>query len=75
MPWYIIILVCSISKGLIAPEVLEGSSDEDEVKDETFSRICPRSRTRRGEEFFPIPRPFRGQDEEFLGISAFFSAI
>ena len=56
-------------------EVLEGSSDEDEVEDETFSRICPRSRTSRGEEFFPISRPFRGRDEEFLGISAFFSAI
>ena len=56
-------------------EVLEGSSDEDEVEDETFGRIFPRSRTRRGEEFFPFPRPFRGRDEEFLGISAFFSAI
>ena len=52
-------------------EVLEGSSSEDE----TFGRIFPRSRTRRGEEFFPFPRPFRGRDEEFLGISAFFSAI
>ena len=29
----------------------------------------------RDEEFFPFPRPFRGRDEEFLGISAFFSAI
>ena len=56
-------------------EVLEGSSGEDEVEDETFGRIFPRSRTRRGEEFFPFPRPFRGRDEEFLGISAFFSAI
>ena len=56
-------------------EVLEGSSSEDEVEDETFGRIFPRSRTRRGEEFFPFPRPFRGRDEEFLGISAFFSAI
>ena len=41
-------------------EVLEGSSGEDEVEDETFGRIFPRSRTRRGEEFFPFPRPFRG---------------
>ena len=57
------------------PEVLEGSSGEDEVEDETFGIIFPRSRTRRGEEFFPFPRPFRGRDEEFLGISAFFSAI
>ena len=57
-------------------EVLEGSSSEDEVEDkvedETFGRIFSR---RRGEEFFPFPRPFRGRDEEFLGISAFFSAI
>ena len=44
-------------------EVLEGSSDEDEVEDETFGRI------------FTFPRPFRGRDEEFLGIWAFFSAI
>ena len=57
------------------PEILEGSSDEDEVEDETFGRIFPRSRTSRGEEFFPFPRPFRGRDEEFLGILAFFSAI
>ena len=41
-------------------EVLEGSSGEDEVEDETFSRIFPRSRMRRGEDFFPFPRPFRG---------------
>ena len=56
-------------------EVLEGSSGEDEIEDETFARIVRKSRTRRGEEFFPFPRPFRGRDEEFLGISAFFSAI
>ena len=30
-------------------EVLEGSSSEDEVQDETFGRVFPRSRTRRGE--------------------------
>merc|ERR1711974_285313 len=59
----------------VISEVLEGSSGEDEVEDETFGRIFPRSRTRRGEEFFPFPQPFRGRDEEFLGISAFFSAI
>ena len=59
----------------VSAEVLEGSSGEDEVEDETFGRIFSRSRTRRGEEFFPFPRPFRGRDEEFLGISAFFSAI
>ena len=59
----------------VSPEVLEGSSDEDEVEDETFGRIFPRSRRRRGEEFFPFTRPFQGQDEEFLGILAFFSAI
>ena len=59
----------------MSAEVLEGPSGEDEVEDETFGRIFPRSRTRRGEEFFPFPRPFRGRDEEFLGISAFFSAI
>ena len=60
-------------------EVLEGSSDEDEVEDEvedkTFGRIFPRSRTRRGEEFFPFTRPFQRRDEEFLRISAFFSGI
>ena len=31
-----------------ASEVLEGSSGEDEVKDETIGRIFPRLRTRRG---------------------------
>ena len=56
-------------------EVLEGSSREDDVEDKTFGITFPRSRTRQGEEFFPFPRPFRGRDEEFLGISAFFSAI
>ena len=56
-------------------EVLEGSSGEDEIEEETFGRIFTRSRTRQGEEFFPFPWPFRGRDEEFLGISAFFSAI
>ena len=58
-----------------AAEVLERSSGEDKVEDKTFGRVFPRSRMRRGEEFFPFPRPFRGRDEEFLGISAFFSAI
>ena len=59
----------------VLAEVLEESSGEDEVEDETFDRIFSRSRTRRGEECFPFPRPFRGRDEEFLEISAFFSAI
>ena len=53
------------------PEVLEGSSGEDEVEDETFGIIFPRSRTRRGEGYFPFTQSFQGQDEEFLGISAF----
>ena len=35
---------------LTLPEVLEGSSDKDKVKDETFGRIFPRSRTRGREE-------------------------
>ena len=55
-------------------EVLEGSSGEAEVEDETFGRIFSSLRTRRGEEFFPFPRLFRGRDEEFHGIFAFFSA-
>ena len=57
----------------IPPEVLEGSSGEDEVEDVIFGRFFPR--TRRGKEFFPFPRPFRGRDEEFLGILGFFLAI
>ena len=57
----------------IVTEVLEGSSGEDEVEDETFGRIFPQSRTRRG--IFPFSLPYRGRDEEFLRISAFFSAI
>ena len=40
----------------LLPEVLEGSSGEDEVEDEIFGRFFPR--TRRGKEFFPFPRPF-----------------
>jgi len=32
-------------------------------KDETFDPSFSRSRTRRGDEFCPIPRPFRGPDE------------
>ena len=32
-------------------------------KDETLIPCFSRSRTRRGEEFCPIPRPFRGRDE------------
>ena len=32
-------------------------------KDETFDPCFSRSRTRRGEEFCLIPRPFRGRDE------------
>ena len=56
-------------------EVLEGSSDTDKVKDETFGRIFPRSSTRQGEEFSPFLRAFRGRDKEFLGILAFSSAI
>ena len=67
-PWF-----NSNSNSISTSEVLEGSSGEDEVEDKTFGRIFPRSR--RGEKFFPFPRPFRGRDKEFLGISAFFSAI
>ena len=64
--------VLFVSSYILVTEVLEGSSSEDEVEDETFGRIFPRSRTRRGEEFFPFPWHFRGRDEKFLGILAFF---
>ena len=53
-------------------EVREGSSGEDKVEDETLDKIFPKSRMRRGEGFFPFPRPYWWQDKEFLGIFAFF---
>ena len=37
-------------------------------KDETFDPCFSRSRTRRGEEFCLIPRPFRGRDETLQNL-------
>ena len=71
---YVYKILLSSQKNAINVKIIvsEGTFGEDKVEDETLDKIFPKSRMRRGEGFFPFPRPYWWQDKEFLGILVFF---
>ena len=58
----------SLFLGLFEEETRNFGLFLSHFKEETFDPCFSRSRTRQGEEFCLIPRPFRGQDETIKNL-------